>query len=76
MSLFDYCAVIWCPNMNQFKIIERLHSKFTLSVSNYLHAFVILYWNVDVFTLLYKFTKFCIEFLLLICFIYFTMQKM
>ena len=42
----------------------------------YTDVFVILYWNVDVFTLLYKFTKFCIEFLLLICFIYFTMQKM
>ena len=34
MSLFDYCAVIWCPNMNQLRIMERLHSGVTLSVSH------------------------------------------
>ena len=34
MSLFDYYAVIWCPNMNQLRIMERLHSKVTLSVSH------------------------------------------
>ena len=34
MPLFDYCAVIWYPNMNQLRIIERLHSKVTLSVSH------------------------------------------
>ena len=36
MSLFDYCAVtcIWCLNMSQLRIMERLHSKVTLSVSH------------------------------------------
>ena len=34
MSLFDYCALIWCPNMNQLRMMERLHSRVTLSVSD------------------------------------------
>ena len=33
-NLFDYCAVIWCPNKNQLRIMECLHSKVALSVSH------------------------------------------
>ena len=105
MSLFDYCAVtcIWCPNMSQLRIMERLHSKVTLSVSHILkklstcfcytllerrrfhslcvshieeiiYMFLLYFTGTSTFSLSY--TTFCIEFLLLTCFIYFTMQKM
>ena len=58
MPLFDYCAVIWCPNMNQLRIMERLHSKVTLSVSHIkkklaIYMFLLYFTGTSTFSLSY-----------------------